>query len=168
VWERRSLPALNKGQSEKSDWPFPFVCKLLRDRIPCDMTIYEIDGERFSTLEEFYKEVDRILRPSDWGHNLDAFNDILRGGFGTPEGGFTICWKNHDVSRVRLGYPETVRQLKLRLKRCHPSNRETVARYLTDAKQGRDQTVFDWLTDIIRKHGPGGKEQEDKVELVLD
>src|SRR5260221_10295239 len=25
VWERRSLPALNKGQSEKSDWPFPFV-----------------------------------------------------------------------------------------------------------------------------------------------
>jgi hypothetical protein len=21
----RSLPALNKGQSEKSDWPFPFV-----------------------------------------------------------------------------------------------------------------------------------------------
>ena len=24
VWERRSLPALNKGQSEKSDWPFPF------------------------------------------------------------------------------------------------------------------------------------------------
>jgi hypothetical protein len=24
VWERRSLPALNKDQSEKSDWPFPF------------------------------------------------------------------------------------------------------------------------------------------------
>ena len=24
VWERRSLPALNKGQSERSDWPFPF------------------------------------------------------------------------------------------------------------------------------------------------
>jgi ribosomal protein L34 len=23
VWERRSSPALNKGQSEKSDWPFP-------------------------------------------------------------------------------------------------------------------------------------------------
>jgi len=25
VWESRSLPALNKGQSEKSDWPFPFL-----------------------------------------------------------------------------------------------------------------------------------------------
>src|SRR6202795_5393831 len=24
VWERRSLPALNKGQFEKSDWPFSF------------------------------------------------------------------------------------------------------------------------------------------------
>src|SRR5256885_16818987 len=24
VWERRSSPALNKGQSWKHDWPFPF------------------------------------------------------------------------------------------------------------------------------------------------
>ena len=132
------------------------------------MTIYEIDGERFSTLEEFYEEVDRALQPSHWGHNLDAFNDILRGGFGTPEEGFTICWKNHNISRARLGYPETVRQLKLRLERCHPSSHETVAQYLKDAERGRDPTVFDWLVDIIRKHGPGGKEQEDRVELVLD
>ena len=48
----------------------------------------EIDGTRFDTLEGFYDEVSRQLIPrSDWGRNLDAFNDILRGGFGTPEGG---------------------------------------------------------------------------------
>jgi RNAse (barnase) inhibitor barstar len=129
---------------------------------------YEIDGVRFSTLEEFYDEIDRAMQLAPWGHNLDAFNDILRGGFGTPDEGFTICWKNHNISKERLSYPETIRQLKLRLQRCHPSNRETVLRYLEDAEEGRDQTVFEWLVNIIRKHGPGGKEQEDRVELILD
>jgi hypothetical protein len=41
--------------------------------------IYQIDGHRFSTLDEFYEEIGRVLIPgADWGHNLDAFNDILR------------------------------------------------------------------------------------------
>jgi RNAse (barnase) inhibitor barstar len=132
------------------------------------MRTYEIDGERFSTLEEFYGEIDRAMLLSPWGHNLDAFNDILRGGFGTPDGGFTIRWKNHELSKERLGYPETVRQLKLRLARCHPSNRDIVSEYLRDAEQGRDQTVFDWLLKIIRKHGPGGEEEQDGVKLILD
>lgn len=39
--------------------------------------VYEIDGAAFSTLEEFYSEVSRKIVPgADWGHNLDAFNDI--------------------------------------------------------------------------------------------
>lgn len=66
--------------------------------------VFEIDGARFSTLEEFYDEVDRVLIPhAAWGRNLDALNDILRGGFGTPEGGFEIRWKHHQLSRKRLG-----------------------------------------------------------------
>src|SRR5437763_14086089 len=132
------------------------------------MKTYEIDGERFSTLEEFYEEINDVMHLSPWGHNLDAFNDILRGGFGTPEQGFTIRWKNHHISRERLGYPETVRQLKLRLKGCHPDNRGAVSQYLEDAEQRRDETVFDWLIDIIRKHGPEGEEEGDRVELILD
>jgi RNAse (barnase) inhibitor barstar len=133
-----------------------------------NVTTYEIDGERFSTLEEFYGELDRVMHLQTWGHNLNAFNDILRGGFGTPEGGFTVRWKNHGTSRERLGYPETVRQLKLRLERCHSASREKVAAYLADAEQAREQTVFDWLIEIIRKHGRGGEEEQDCVELVLD
>jgi RNAse (barnase) inhibitor barstar len=132
------------------------------------MTTYEIDGERFSTLEEFYDEIDRAMNLAPWGHNLNAFNDILRGGFGTPGEGFAIRWKNHKISKERLGYPETVRQLEIRLERCHPANRETVAEYLRDAEKQRDQTVFDWLVDIIRKHGPSGQEAQDRVELILD
>lgn len=132
------------------------------------MTTYEIDGKRFATLEEFYDEIDRVMHLSPWRHNLDAFNDILRGGLGTPEGGFAIRWKNHKISRDRLGYPETIRQLKLRFQRCHPASREKVLGQLRDAEEGRDQTVFDWLLNIIRKHGPGGEEEQDRVELTLD
>lgn len=132
------------------------------------MKTYEIDGERFSTLEGFFAEADRVMQLGNWGHNLDAFNDVLRGGFGTPAEGFTIRWKNHHISKEKLGYAEAIRQLKLRLECCHPTNRETVSRYLEDAEQGRDQTVFDWLVEIIRRHGAGGTEQEDGVKLVLD
>jgi RNAse (barnase) inhibitor barstar len=129
---------------------------------------YELDGNNFSTLEEFYDEISRVLIPgAHWGRNLDAFNDILRGGFGTPDGGFTLRWLNHHVSRQRLGYPETVRQLEVTLQRCHPANRERVAGELARARAHTGPTVFDWLVEIIRIHGPGGEEAEDGVELVL-
>jgi RNAse (barnase) inhibitor barstar len=130
--------------------------------------IYEIDGARFSTLEEFYDEIGRVLIPgAEWGHNLNAFNDILRGGFGTPDGGFVLKWKNSALSRERLSYPETARQLDLRLKTCHPANRASVAEWLDEAAQGKGTTVFDWLIEIINVHTAIGAEAEDSVELVL-
>jgi len=119
-------------------------------------------------LEEFFDEVSRVVIPDVlWGHNLDAFNDILRGGFGTPEEGFVLVWKHSDVSRKNLSYQETVRQLQLRLARCHPSNREFVAHDLDSAIRNEGSTVFDWLVEIIRVHGPGGDEAEDNIELDL-
>jgi RNAse (barnase) inhibitor barstar len=131
--------------------------------------VYQIDGTRFSNLEEFFAEISNVLIPQQtWGRNLDAFNDILRGGFGTPTEGFTIRWKNHQISKQRLGHPETVRQLELRLQRCHPDSREKVARDLETARQQKGPTVFDWLVDIIRIHGKGGAEENDGVQLLLN
>jgi RNAse (barnase) inhibitor barstar len=133
------------------------------------MQEYVIDGRRCSTLEEFFKEVGNALIPNvSWGRNLDAFNDVLRGGFGTPEDGFRIRWKHHAESRKRLGYGETVRQLQGRLNQCHPSSRPAVLAELQKALQNEGPTVFDWLIEIIRLHGAGGSESEDGVELVLE
>jgi RNAse (barnase) inhibitor barstar len=68
------------------------------------MTTYEIDGRDFSTLDGFYGEISRVLIPgADWGRNLDAFDDVLYGGFGTPDEGFVLIWKNHELSRDVLG-----------------------------------------------------------------
>jgi RNAse (barnase) inhibitor barstar len=132
-------------------------------------TIYEIDGLDFGTLREFYEVIGRVLIPgADWGHNLDALNDILRGGFGTPEDGFVLRWKNSSLSRERLGYPETVQQLELRLRHCHPSNRDFVERDLEQARNRHGPTVFDWLLEIIQIHCSGGSEETDGVELILE
>ena len=51
------------------------------------------DGRRFSNMAGFYDEVERVFTSGlDWkiGRNLNAFNDILRGGFGWHEYGQPI------------------------------------------------------------------------------
>jgi len=125
--------------------------------------IYEIDGNNFSTLEEFWDEISRVLIPDVyWGRNLDAFNDILRGGFGTPEEGFILVWKNSSVSREKLGYAETVRQLEKRLQKCHLTNREYVKLQIERAKQHKFATVVEWLIEIIED------EEHNDIELRLE
>jgi len=132
-------------------------------------TTYVLDAGRFSTLEEFYDEISRVVIPqAEWGRNLDAFNDILRGGFGTPETGFRLRWINSERSRNTLGYAETIRQLEKRLQKCHSTNRAAVVSDLAEARSHRGPTVFDWLVEVIQTHGIGGSESEDQVELVLE
>jgi len=129
---------------------------------------FEINGGNFSSLEEFFEEVGRVLIPGeDWGKNLDALEDVLRGGFGTPDEGFVIRWRNSAISRERLGYPETIRQLEKRLERSHSFNHERVGADLERAKKRQGQTVFDWLVEVIENHGEGGDEPEDLIELIL-
>ncbi len=138
------------------------------ERNPAAKAVFEIDGHDFATLAEFYDVVSRVLIPdASWGNNLDAFHDILSGGFGTPDGGFVLRWVNSDASRERLGYPETVRQLERRLRRCHPANRQAVGEELEQARQGVGPTVFDWLVEIIEVHGAGGDAQDSGVKLVF-
>ena len=67
-----------------------------------------INGNNFSDLETFYNEIDNVLtKDLDWqtGHNLDAFNDLLRGGFGVYEyeGPIKLVWTNFTISQKTLG-----------------------------------------------------------------
>ena len=132
------------------------------------LPVIEIDGARCVDLEGFWEEVSRQLIPgAEWGRNLDAFNDILRGGFGTPEGGFVLRWTNSQRSRAALGYEETVRWIERKIERCHPDNVPSFRSDLEAALAGRGQTLFGLLVEIIRSHGVGGDEAEDGVELHL-
>jgi RNAse (barnase) inhibitor barstar len=76
------------------------------------LPVLEIDGERFDDLEGFAREFSRLLGSHVWHGNLDAFNDILRGGFGTPDQGFLLRWLHSDASRRALGWDATVQWLE--------------------------------------------------------
>jgi len=130
--------------------------------------VYEIDGNAFDTLEGFFDQVGHnVLGGTRWGRNLDAFNDVLRGGFGTPDVGFALRWLNSERSRTVLGYPATVRYLEEKLGRCHRSNIALVEADLESARRGEGQTLFEILVEIIRAHGSAGEEEQDGVELEL-
>jgi RNAse (barnase) inhibitor barstar len=100
-----------------------------------------IDGMHFETLEGFFLAFqDAVLDGAQWGSNLDAFNDVLRGGFGSPDGGFILIWKNHATSQEKLGFKETGWQLERRLTHCHPAT-EAVCRWQEWSVVGHLRTV---------------------------
>ena len=67
-----------------------------------------IDGNNFGTILEFYDEVEnKFTKGLDCkiGRNLNAFNDVLTGGFGVHEyeEQIKIKWINADKSKTELG-----------------------------------------------------------------
>ncbi len=117
----------------------------------------EINGSNFSTLNGFYDEIDnKLTKNLGWqtGHNLDAFHDILRGGFGVYEylEPIKLVWKNSKKSESNLGYAQTIIWLQNKLKHCHPLNISTTEQELELAIQSRGQTLYDIILEIIRYH----------------
>jgi hypothetical protein len=131
------------------------------------LPVLVIDGALFSDLDGFAREFSRLLCNHTWRGNLDAFNDLLRGGFGTPENGWVLRWRDSESSRAALGYEATIRRLEQLLLTCHPSNRLTIEAWISSARRGEGPTLFDEIVEIIRDHGPGGSESEDGVVLEL-
>jgi RNAse (barnase) inhibitor barstar len=128
-----------------------------------------IDGARFDDLAGFYEEVSSYVIPgASWGRNLDAFNDILRGGFGTPDGGFQLHWMNSDLSLENLSWAETIRFIENKRTTCHPDNVSHIEQDLEGARRREGDTLFDTLVGIVMGHGPGGREKEDGVILFLE
>lgn len=130
------------------------------------MREFIIDGQQFSTLRQFYDEVGSVLVPNQyWGHNLDAFNDILCWpymGSDDEEGErYRLVWRNSELSRQRLGYDEAVLWLTERAANAHPTARPLMRERLKEAAYGRGPTVFDWLVEIIHQNNY-------YVELVLE
>lgn len=115
--------------------------------------IFIIDGDNFSNFKGFCKEFSNIVlsRKYKWHGNLDAFNDILFGGFGDIESEerFTIIWRNSAKSKVDLGYSETIVKLNEKLKHCHQSNKKKVIEEIKDAKLNKGPTIFVLIEEII-------------------
>lgn len=137
-----------------------------------DLPVLTIDGACFSDFDGFTREFSRLLPDHTWRGNLDAFNDILAGGFGTPDNGWVLRWLNSGLSRSALGYEATLRKREQLLLTCHPSNRSTVQAEIVKAeivkaKRAEGPTLFDEVVGIIRDHGPDGDRTGDGIHLEL-
>ncbi|MBR9859590.1 barnase inhibitor [bacterium] len=114
----------------------------------------EIDGNRFSTLDGFYNEVEvKLTKNLDRkiGWNLDAFNDVLRGGFGVHdyEEEIELWWLNASKSQIDFGYEASIDRLKSMLETCHPSNRDNITKEIGLAENQKGQTLFQTIIAII-------------------
>lgn len=79
-------------------------------------------GSDLTRLRSFTRPVGRVFVDGEpWGENLNAFDILLHGGIRQIPKEFRLVWKHTKRSRERLGYAETVRQLTLQLRDCHPT-----------------------------------------------
>lgn len=130
------------------------------------LPVLVLDGGSFSDFAGFAREFSRLLPHHTWNGNLDAFDDILWGGFGTPEDGWVLRWIDSASSRSALGYEATVLWLEELRRRCHTSHRADLAVRVSAARRGEGPTLFDEIVTIIRLHAPG-PERDDGVVLEL-
>ncbi|MHA1213399.1 MAG: barstar family protein [Candidatus Heimdallarchaeota archaeon] len=72
-----------------------------------DDKIFTLNGRNINSITEFHDEVRNVLCPAfkRYGRSWNAFNDVLRGGFGSFELGekITIIFKNKKYVKKRLG-----------------------------------------------------------------
>ena len=73
------------------------------------MKEFVLDGKNMTSVENFYKEVERVLAPTmkKMGRNLHAFRDVLRGGFAFEEGEtvqICIAHKKHMKKHLQEGF----------------------------------------------------------------
>jgi RNAse (barnase) inhibitor barstar len=123
-----------------------------------------LDGREIYDLSSFYDEVEsKLTRDLAWemGRNLDAFSDVLRGGFGVfdYDEPVLLVWQHSEESRADLSWEETLEYLQFKLGTCHPLNVGFVKEDLEKAEKKEGETLFEIILGIIREH--------EHVELVL-
>ncbi|KFF75738.1 ribonuclease inhibitor [Chryseobacterium sp. P1-3] len=115
-----------------------------------------IHGGHFSSLEGFYEEISKVLmKDTDWKvGTLDGFDDILYGGFGIFESHeeIEILWEESEKSRKDLGLIATKEFYENKIRKGKPFNIELVRQKLKDLTEGKGQTLFEILVEIIESH----------------
>lgn len=114
------------------------------------VTTRVLDGARVTGVESFWDEVTRSLELAPWGRNLDALEDVLRGGFGTPPGGFTWRWTGVARLAQALGREETARWLVEHRAQTHPSHWPQLDARLAAVRAGQGETLFDEVLALVR------------------
>lgn len=117
----------------------------------------EIEGNTINDITSFYKEINRaFMLGESWliGQSLDAFNDLLFGGYGALQGAQSVklVWRHMDHCRKALGYQTTRDYYLEKLKPGSPYNKKLFTEKLVALDNGSDETYFDSIMSIIAQH----------------
>lgn len=115
-----------------------------------------INANHFSDLIAFYDEVSQLfMKDEDWKvGTLDGFDDIL---YGVET---DITWKNSPKSQEDLGVNATREFYENKIRQGKPFNRELIQKKLDELNEGKGQTLFEILVEIIKSHTD--------ITLILD
>ncbi|WP_313100917.1 ribonuclease inhibitor [Epilithonimonas sp.] len=115
-----------------------------------------INGSHFSDLEGFYNEVSELfMKDEDWiVGTLDGFDDILYGI------NSDITWKDSEKSKKDLGFDLTKKFYENKIRIGKPFNVELIQQKLNDLIDGKGQTLFEILVEILKSH--------QNINLILD
>ena len=115
-----------------------------------------INGGHFSDLEGFYKEISQLfMKDEDWKvGTLDGFDDIL---YGVDS---DITWKDSQKSKEDLGFDLTKEFYENKIRIGKPFNVDLIQQKLDDLIDGKGQTLFEILIEIIESH--------QNIKLILD
>ena len=115
-----------------------------------------INGVHFSDLEGFYNEVSELfMNDEDWKvGTLDGFDDILY------RIDSDITWKNSQKSKEDLGFDLTKEFYENKIRIGKPFNVDLIQQKLGDLMDGKGQTLFEILIEIIESH--------QNIKLILD
>lgn len=116
-----------------------------------------LDGNQFSDLSSFYEVANTIfMKGVEWklGESLDAFNDILYGGFGVfePKEKIDLTWINHEKSKVDLGLKATVGFYEAKIESGYPYDSSLNKERLNHLIEGKGQTLYEILIEIVKSH----------------
>ena len=121
------------------------------------MNKFIINGDVILDIASFYEEINRIFMIGvDWqlGQSLDAFNDLLYGGFGAIQAGQTneIIWMDSKKSMSALGYQTTLHYYQEKLRPGSPFNKTLFMEKIEELKAGKGKTYYEIIKEIIADH----------------
>ena len=135
-----------------------------------EQKIYVINGNHFSNLEEFFQEIQSVLTPETHQcKSIDCFNDVIKGGLGTPDEGYILIWKNADLSRRSLGYEATarLRQEGLQSLRQNLTDEEILRRELARIKRSFPDQNDEYHQSELKDFQAAYREMQHNLDLNL-
>lgn len=116
-----------------------------------------IDGTRIFDKKSLYEEINRqFMKNESWqlGESLDAFDDLLYGGFGEikEQEEVRLIWENFEENKKLFGFDFTLNFYNEKLKDPERFDSKGIESKIDKLKKGEGQTYFDIILEIISEH----------------